>query len=153
MTHSTFNNAHITTDDDYTNTMQSLSEFIGLHYYATRAVFDIDGNELVYFNDNFFGRISLYLNGEEIYKGWRFCSFIFSDIAGQRNGHEYRVISSIRNWFSCAQKITVIIDDSKAQSKVDPVLGGVKGKALLHAVGGSMLFGLFVGFSLSYLGL
>ena len=50
-------------------TMRSLYELLGFHHFKTRAVFDVDGKELVYLSDNCLGRIKLYLDGHEIFKG------------------------------------------------------------------------------------
>lgn len=140
------------TNDNYEKTtMQSLYELLGLHYYKTRVVFDIEGKELVYTNDNFFGRASIYLEGDEIYKGWTWLPGMVSDITVNHQGHEYRVFSRVYNWVSWAQKITVIVDDSNAQSKVDPVLGGLDAKALLHVLFGALALGGLVGFTASLL--
>ena len=156
MTNSTSNNTYSITaainDDDDKSTMQSLNELLGLHYYATRAVFNIDGKELVYINPNFFGRASIYLDGELIYKGWTWLPGMISDITVQHQEHEYRVFSRIRNWVTMSQKITLIVDDSKAQSKFNPVLGGLKGVTLVHALLGPFLFGGMIGFVAGYFG-
>lgn len=137
----------IETNDNYEKTtMQSLYDLLGFHYYKTRAVFNVDGKELVYVNDNLFGRANIYLDGDEIYKGWTWLPGMVSDITVNHQGHEYRVFSRVYNWISWAQKITVIVDDSKAQSKVDPVLGGLGAKALAHAIGGALALGGFAGF-------
>lgn len=156
MTNSTSNNttsleAH-TNDSFEKTTMQSLYELLGLHYFKTRAVFDVDGKELVYMNDNFFGRVKIYLDGEEIYKGWTWFPGMMADVTAKHQGKEYRVFSRIINWVSYSQKITVIVDDSKAQSKIDPVLGGLDKLSVLHAVVGPFVLGGLLGFSVSFLG-
>lgn len=154
MTNSTSNNTYSITaainDDDDKTTMQSLKELVGLHYYETRAVFDVDGKELVYINDNFFGRVSIYLDGDQIYRGWSWLPGMISDITVQHDGHEYRVFSCLRNWVSWAHKVTLIVDDSKAQSKIDPVLGSLKGWSMVHALGGQFLLGGLTGFAITY---
>lgn len=143
----------VTQNDLYEDktTMQSLTELLGLHYYETRTVFDIDGQELVYLNDNLLGFIKVYLDGEEIYNGWEFISCCFSDVCIQHKDTEYRFISSIRNWLTCSQKVTVIVDDTKAQSKIDPVLGGLKGWDLAHAILGTVATGLILGFAFGFI--
>jgi hypothetical protein len=130
--------------------MQSLKELVGLHFYETRAVFDVDGKELVYINDNFFGKASVYLNGEQIYQGWTWFPGMVSDITVQHDNHEYRVFSRILDWLYWSQKITLIVDDSRAQSKVDPVLKGLNGWSLAHAVVGQFLLGGLTGFAITY---
>lgn len=141
-----------TSDNSYDKTtMQTLNELIGAHYYKTRAVFDVEGKELVYVSDNIWGRVKLYLDGEQIFNGWSCLPGMFTDIVVNYEGVEYRVLSRIKNWLTYAQKITLIVNDSKAQSKIDPVLGGVRGLELLHALLTPVLMGLLVGGSLTFI--
>ena len=129
-------------------TMQSLYELLGFHHWKTRAVFDVDGKELVYLSDNCVGRIKLYLDGNEIYKGWTWFPGMYCDVSANHEGHEYRVLASIKNWITYSQKITVIVDDSKAQSRIDPVLGSLSGLEILHAFAGLVAVGLCLGFGI-----
>ena len=129
-------------------TMQSLYELLGFHHFKTRAVFDVDGKELVYMSDNCLGRIKLYLDGDEIFRGWTWYPGMYCDVSANHEGHEYRVLASIQNWITYSQKITVIVDDSKAQSRIDPVLGRLTGLEILHAVAGLVAVGLCFGFGI-----
>lgn len=157
MTNSTTSNTTISTtlsdsDTDDISTMQSLNELLGFHYYETRAVFNVDGKEIVYINPNFLGRASIYLDGELIHKCWTWLPGVISDITVEHENHEYRVFSRIRNWVTMSQKITLIVDDSKAQSKFNPVLGDLRGWTLVHALIGPFLLGGMVGFVAGYFG-
>ena len=127
-------------------TMQSLYELLGFHHFKTRAVFDVDGKELVYVSDNCLGRIKLYLDGHEIFKGWTWFPGMYFDVTANHQGHEYRVLASIQNWITYSEKITVIVDDSKAQSRVDSVWGRLTGLEILDAFVGLVAVGFCIGF-------
>lgn len=131
-------------------TMQSIYELLGFHYYKTRAVFDVDGKELVYMNDNVIGRVKIYLDGYEIHKGWTWLPGVLTDLTANYQGHDYRIFTRINNWLTLSQKITVIVDDSKAQTKLEPVLGGLKGMALFHSMVGPIVIGVLVGVAAKY---
>lgn len=148
MTKQTSNTAELTNANEDTNssTMKTLNEITGFHYYTTRTVFDYEGNEVVFVNESMLGFISIYINGEQVLRKWKICSSFATDTTVHQGGIEYRFISGIINWVTCGQRITMIVNGSKAQSKIDAVLAGLSSLQIAHALIVPFLIGMSAGF-------
>ena len=133
-------------ESTYQSTMKTLNEITGFHYYTTRTVFEHEGNELVFVNESVLGFISIYINGKQVLRKWKVVSNFATDTTVNYEGVEYRFLSGIINWVTCGQRITLIVDDSKAQSKTDPVLSGLSGLQMAHALIAPFFVGMSVGF-------
>ncbi|MBL4672931.1 MAG: hypothetical protein JKX81_11785 [Arenicella sp.] len=126
--------------------MSTLNEIVGFHYYTTRTVFECEGREVVFVNECMLGFVSIYIDGERVLRKWKVVSSFASDTSVVHDGVEYRFISGLTNWCTYAQRITMIVDGSKAQSKIDPGLSGLSGLQMTHALITPLLFGMSVGF-------
>lgn len=137
-----------TSNDDkglYANTMDSLKKLVGYDYYTSRAVFEHEGNEIVFINDGMIGRVKLYINGNEETSYWPFASDFTSTVSCRYGEHHYAVNSRITNLISMAQKITLTVDGSVIESKHDPRLAALSLKQWAHLFGGFILMGAVVG--------
>ena len=133
-------------EDTSNSTMKTFNEITGFHYYTSRTVFEYEGNEVVFVNESILGFVSIYINGEQVLRKWKICSTFATDTTVHRDGIEYRFISGIINWITCGQRITMIVDGSNAQSKIDPVLSGLSGLQMAHALIAPFLTGMAAGF-------
>lgn len=126
--------------------MKTLNKIVGLHHYITRSVFECEGQEIVFVNENLLGFVSAYINGERVLRKWKVASTFTTDITVKYDGVEYRFISSVTDWVASVQKTTIIVNDSKAQSKTASVLTGLSGLKMAHALIVPLLTGILVGF-------
>lgn len=131
------------------NTMQTIKHLIGYEYYTTRAVFEHNGNEIVYLNDGFMSRVKLYINGTNEATSWALTSDIAASVSCRYDEHSYQVKSKITNLITMAQKVTLLVDGEEAASKVDPRLAALSPKQLAHFFAGMVGLGLVIGGILS----
>jgi len=131
------------------NTMQTIKKLIGYEYYTTRAVFEHNGNEIVYVNDGFMSRVKLYINGIDEATSWAMTSDLAASVSCRYTDHSYEVKSRITNLITMAQKVTLVVDGVEQTSKVDPRLAALSPKQLAHFFGGMVGMGLVLGGILS----
>jgi hypothetical protein len=127
------------------STMNTLNEIVGFHYYTTRTVFEYQGSEVVFVNEGMLGFVSIYIDGERVLRKWKIISSFATDTSVVHGGIEFRFISGITNWCTHEQRITMIVDGSKAQTKIDPVLSGLSGFQMAHALIAPFLLGMSIG--------
>lgn len=158
MTNTTLNNSASTqssandnvNDESLTgNTMRTIKHLIGYEYYTTRAVFEHNGNEIVYLNDGFMSRVKLYINGTDEATSWAVMSDLAASVSCHYDEHSYQVKSRITNLITMAQKVTLLVDGEEVMSKTDPRLAALRPKQLAHFFAGMVGLGLVIGGILS----
>ena len=136
-------------DGLFINTMKSIKDLIAYDYYTSRAVFEHEGNEIVFINNGMIGRVKLYINGEELASRWALISDCSASISCRYDNHTYEVKSRINNLVTMAQKITLLVDKHGVDHKVDPRLAALDPKQLAHFFGGMVVLGIGIGLVLS----
>jgi len=142
-------NTHENDESLIGNTMQTIKHLIGYQYYTTRAVFEHNGNEIVYLNDGFISRVKLYINGTNEATGWSMWSDIVASVSCRYDEHSYQVKSKMTNLITMAQKVTLLVDGKEVESKIDHRLAALSPKQLAHCFAGMVGLGLVIGGILS----
>jgi len=129
----------------YANTMKSIKELLAYDHFTSKAVFEHEGNEIVFINEGMVRSVKLYINGNEEASKWVLFSDCTASISSRYDEHSYSVKSQITNLITLAQKITFSVDGSETEVKFDPRLAAFDAKKLVHFFGVVMFLGGVVG--------
>jgi len=135
------------------NTIETFKNIVGYDLFSFRVVFEHEGDEIVFINEGWIGRVRIYLNGRLAYSGWDWSGMASSEGWFLHEGKTYKIVSKVSNLLTFAQRLTLSIDGEEVTSKTDAFFGKLTMKEVGHLVLGSAFIGFLIIAPLKLLGL
>ena len=126
------------------NTIESFKTLVAYDLSNCRVVFENEGDEIVFINESWIGRVRIYLNGSLAYSGWDWSAMTFSSGWFLHNNKTYKVKSVISNLLTFDQKVTLSVDSELVDTKEGTVYGKLTWKEAAHVNCGAVILGIFV---------
>jgi hypothetical protein len=126
------------------NTIESFKSLIAYDLSSCRVVFEHEGDEIVFVNEAWLGRVRVYLNGDLAYQGWDWTLMIRSSGWFLHQGKTYKISSKVTNLISYSQQLTLSVDGQEVDTKLDDMYGKLSLKEIIHIVLGAGIVGVLI---------
>lgn len=126
------------------NTIESFKTLVAYDLSNCRVVFENEGDEIVFINESWIGRVRIYLNGSLAYSGWDWSGMMLSSGWFFHNNKTYKVKSVISNLLTFDQKVTLSVDSDLVDTKEGTVYGKLTLKEIAHVMCGAGVMGVLI---------
>ena len=126
------------------NTLETVKNLIAYDLSSSRVVFEHEGDEIVFINESWIGRIRIYLNGDLAYRGADWTGMIRSSGWFLHKGKTYRITTTLANLITFAQSLTLSVDGSVVDTKEDAFYGKLSVKEVGRLMFGCALIGFLI---------